>query len=147
MNDAGIQLLQVNETRLMGLLFCLYLAASVLQNFAFMRRSYSIHHGLWQVGYVLRLTLRPPAVPARIFPVLLLAFAASLIAYGLMAQRIWGLAALALYLLTIPSIRTMHLIHQKSNLCPIVLTILLISSEYHSPLFYVDRASSGDAVS
>jgi hypothetical protein len=145
MTEAIDHLLRVNETRLMGGMFCAYLAVSVLKNLAFMRTTYTIHDGLWPVWFVVRRRLAAPRIPPPLLPGLLVLFAVLLLAYAYTASRVYGLAALVVYLVTFPSILDMHLVHQKSNNCAIVLAILLISSEYHSPLIYAQSAAASTA--
>src|SRR5215211_8429623 len=128
--------LRVNEVRLLGILFCGYLALSVLKNLPFMFGWYKSHHGLFRGASVLGIW-RPPTLPVRWLPLLLLAFVSSLLAYMFWSNRIFGVSAVALYFVIFPGITAFSLVHQKSSIIPLVLSILLLSSEYHSPLFYL----------
>lgn len=145
MTETSSLILGVNETRLMGSMFCVYLAFSVLKNVSYMSTSYRIHYGLWSVGFVVRKRLPAPRIPAAYLPGLLVLFSVFLLAYAFTAARLWGLAALAIYLVTFPSILDLHLIHQKSSNCPLVLAILLLSTEYHAPLFYASSLAASHA--
>src|SRR6516162_11022106 len=135
--DAGIQAtLRVNEIRLLGILFCGYLAVSALKNLPFMFDWYKSHHGLFGGTSVLGIW-RPPTLPIRLFPLLLLAFISSVLAYVFWSNRIFGVSSLVLYFSIFPGITAFNLVHQKSSQIPLVLSILLLSSEFHSPLFYL----------
>jgi hypothetical protein len=137
--DAGIQAtLRVNEVRLLGILFCGYLALSALKNLPFMFDWYKSHHGLFGGASVLGIW-RPPILPVRWFPLFLLAFISSLLACAFWPNRIVEASALVLYFAIFPRITAFNLVHQKSSQIPLVLFILFVSSEFHDSLFYVPR--------
>jgi hypothetical protein len=135
--DAGIHAtLRVNEIRLLGIVFCGYLALSTLKNLPFMFKWYRSHHGLFGGVSVLGIW-RPPTLDVRLFPLLLSAFISSLLAYASWTNRLFGISSLVLYFAIFPGITACNLVHQKSSLIPLVLSILLLSGEFHGPLFYL----------
>lgn len=144
--DAGIlPTLHVNEVRLLGILFYGYLALSVLKNLPFMFDWYKSHHGLFGGASVLGIW-RPPMLTVRWFPPFLLAFVSSLLACAFWPSRIFEASALVLYFAIFPRITAFNLVHQKSSQIPLVLFILLLSSEFQSSLFYLQPPGAAEGV-
>jgi hypothetical protein len=118
------------------MLFCGYLAVSVLVNLGAICAWYHSHRGLIAGTPVLGIW-RLPQPPLWLLGALLFAIVASLLANLFTSSRVAGLASIALYLAIFPGLTAFHLVHQKSSQIPLVLSILVLSSEFHSPLIYV----------
>lgn len=137
MEEIGFQMVHVNETRLIGIIFCSYLAFSTLKNMHCMHKWYESHHMVVKPDAFLGIGLFAVKLPPRLLPLMMCGFALSLLAYAYTADRLYGLLALLIYLWVFSNLTEFHLIHQKSSNCPIVLSILLLSEENHSVLFYL----------
>ncbi len=126
----------VNETRLVGIMFCVYLAFSVVKNANDINVWYRSHYSVVKPTRVLGVKFLTLKLSPRLLLLMMASFALFLLAYAYSGNRLFGVSALVIYFLVFPSITNFHLIHAKSSNCPIVLSILLISSENHSALFY-----------